>query len=141
MRKITLVLMLAFFGLGIHAAQAQTNGEYKQALEEYMNNSGSLGQVHLAVNQMFMMTGGAFDDAKKEEITAQAVDSFIELITSVYEKEITLEDLKAFNDFFKTPAGKRIAASQASGELTKGAMQAGQQWGMQLQKIFQEAME
>ena len=121
----------------LHAARAQTTKEaYKQELRTYMESSGSTASFDTMVNQLFMMAGG-IPAEKKAEIRTQAFDKLVDLMTPVYQKNITLEDLKEINKFYQTPAGKRISGAQP--KIAVESTQVGQQWGMWLQSAIQTA--
>ena len=137
MKKMILVLVLAMFGFGVQA-KAQVNEEYKTELQAYILNAGAMGSFDQAVDQMLMMMGGQLSDAQKAEIKTRSMDSFIDLLVPVYEKEISIDDLREMNRFYMTPAGKRIAEAQVN--VSMGTMQVAQQWSTQLQQIVQEVM-
>lgn len=130
-----LVLMLAVFSFGVMQASAQ---DYKKELTTYIRNSGSMGAFDQVIDQMTAMMGGQLNDAQKTEIKSRAIDSLIELMVPLYEKEISLGDLKEYNKFFETPAGKRIAEAQP--KMVNASMQLGQQWAGKLQQIIQDVM-
>ncbi|WP_462353944.1 DUF2059 domain-containing protein [Alistipes timonensis] len=137
MKKIILVIAIAIGCLSGVAVQAQTNADsYKQELRTYMTTSGSTASFDMMVNQLFMMAGG-IPAEKKAEIRTQAFDKLVDLMTPVYQKNITLEDLKEINKFYQTPAGKRIAEAQP--KIAVESTQVGQQWGMWLQSAIQSA--
>lgn len=137
MKKLIFLVAIATSCIFCSAVNAQTNNDaYKQELRAYMETSGSSAAFETAINQMFMMTGG-IPTEKKAEIRTQAFDKLVDLMAPVYQKNITLEDLKAINKFYQTPAGKRIAAAQP--KIAVESAQVGQQWGMWLQSAIQNA--
>lgn len=138
MKKIILLLTLALFGIGVSQANAQVNETYKKELTDFLEYSGSMESFSMTIDQLLTMMGGTLNDEQKEQLMEKAYDSLFDLLVPVYEKEIALDDLKEFNKFYQTPAGKRIAAAQ--GNIIKGAMQIGQQWAIVLQKLVQETM-
>jgi len=103
-----------------------------------MTTSGSLGSFEPVISQVTAILGGAVTDRQKEEITRRSVDALVEMFTPVYEKEVSLEDLNEMNEFYQTPAGRRIAAAQAN--MVNNFIQAGQQWSMRVQQNIQEVM-
>ncbi len=64
------------------------------------------------------------------------VDDMIEQIMPLYDKYFSLEDLKAVNAFYLSPAGQHMIA--ALPQLMHESMQIGQKWG---QKVAKEVME
>ena len=135
MKKIILTLALALFGFGVMQTAAQ---DYKTELQTYVKNSGSLGAFDQVIDQMTAMMGGQLNDEQKAEIKTRAVDSLVDLMVPMYQEAISLDDLKAYNQFFETPAGKRIAEAQP--KMVNASMQLGQQWAGQLQQIIQDVM-
>ena len=60
-----------------------------------------------------------------------------DLFAPLYDKYYTVEDLKAVNAFYSSPAGQKILATMP--QLMTEAMQIGQQWGMRTaQKVMDE---
>ena len=57
----------------------------------------------------------------------------------VYQKSISIADLKEINKFYQTPVGKRISAAQP--KILNESMQVGQIWAMKVQGIFQEGLK
>jgi len=60
----------------------------------------------------------------------------IEMIVPLYDKYYSLEDLRAVNAFYSSPAGQRVLSTLP--QIMKESMAIGQQWGA---KIGQEAVE
>lgn len=137
MKKLIFTIAITIGCLCSTAVSAQTNGDsYKQELRTYMESSGSTASFDTMVNQLFMMAGN-IPAEKKTEIRKQAFDKLVELMAPVYQKNISMEDLKEINKFYQTPAGKRIAEAQP--KIAVESTQVGQQWGMWLQSAIQAA--
>lgn len=137
MRKIIIVIAIAIGCMVSTTMKAQnTEDAYKKELRTYMESSGSTASFDTMVNQLFMMAGN-MPAEKKTEIRKQAFDKLVELMAPVYQKNISMEDLKEINKFYQTPAGKRIAEAQP--KIAVESTQVGQQWGMWLQSAFQTA--
>lgn len=137
MRKIIIVIAIAIGCMVSTTMKAQnTEDAYKKELRTYMESSGSTASFDTMVNQLFMMAGN-IPAEKKTEIRKQAFDKLVELMAPVYQKNISMEDLKEINKFYQTPAGKRIAEAQP--KIAVESTQVGQQWGMWLQSAIQAA--
>lgn len=137
MRKIIIVIAIAIGCMVSTTMKAQnTEDAYKKELRTYMESSGSTASFDTMVNQLFMMAGN-IPAEKKTEIRKQAFDKLVELMAPVYQKNISIEDLKEINKFYQTPAGKRIAEAQP--KIAVESTQVGQQWGMWLQSAIQTA--
>lgn len=139
MKKLIFTIAIAIGCLCSTALRAQNNADsYKQELRTYMESSGSMASFDTMVNQLFLMAGSVPAE-KMAEIRKQAFDKLVDLMTPVYQKNITLEDLKEINKFYQTPAGKRIAEAQP--KIAVESTQVGQQWGMWLQSAIQSAVK
>ena len=138
MKKMFLVLILTVFSFGTWQLNAQVNQEYKKELQSYLKNSGSVAAFDQIIEQMTAMAGGQLNDVQKAEIASRSMDALVDLMVPLYQSEIALDDLKAFNGFYATPAGRRIAV--AVPKITMASMQVGQQWSTQLMQIIQEVM-
>ena len=95
-----------------------------------------MASFEAAINQLFMMAGNVPAE-KKSEIRTQAFDKLIDLMTPIYQKHISLQDLDAINRFYQTPEGRHIAEAQP--KIAVESTQVGQQWGMWLQSAIQDA--
>jgi hypothetical protein len=60
----------------------------------------------------------------------------IEKIVPIYDKYYTIDDLKAVNEFYSSPAGQKILGTLP--QVMQESMKVGQAWG---QKISQQASE
>jgi hypothetical protein len=60
----------------------------------------------------------------------------IEMIVPLYDKYYSLEDLRAVNDFYSSPAGQRVLSTLP--QIMQESMAIGQQWGA---KIGRQAVE
>jgi hypothetical protein len=60
----------------------------------------------------------------------------IELIIPLYDKYYTVEDLKAVNAFYESPAGQKVLSSLP--QIMQESMKVGQEWG---EKIGKQAAE
>ena len=136
MKKLILALVLTIFGFGAMQANAQVDEAYKKELTTYVKSSGTLGTFDQVIDQMTAMMGGQLNDAQKAEVKTRAIDSLIDLMVPMYKAEISIADLKEINNFYASPAGKRIAEAQP--KMLNASMQMGQQWGGQLQQIIQD---
>ena len=68
-----------------------------------------------------------------EEFTARLradVDGFIELLVPLYDKYLTLDEIRQLIEFYESPLGRRLVEVQPT--LAAESMLAGQQWGARL---------
>ena len=58
------------------------------------------------------------------------MNELLEMIIPIYDKYYTLEDLKAVNAFYSTPAGQKILSTLP--QVMQESMEIGQKWGEQV---------
>jgi hypothetical protein len=67
------------------------------------------------------------------------IDDLLEKLVPIYAKYYTIEDLKAINAFYESPAGRHMIEVQP--QLSTDAMQVGQTWGRSLATQVQGEVE
>jgi uncharacterized protein len=139
-RFFTLVFFL-ISTMGI--ALAQTDVEYKAALRKMFEASGQRETFKATIPQiitMFKQQKSGVPDAIWDEFAKEAessIDEIFDMLTPVYEKHLTLADVKKITEFYQSPSGKKLA--EKTPLITQESMAVGQQWGMKLgQKLMQK---
>ncbi len=113
MRKLLLITCIVVFGfVAAGSISNKNNEEYKDVLTTYLNVSGISSACDVILNAAF--ESSSFDNYAtiKEEMAKEAKDRLPEILLPVYEKHISVDDLRKAIEFYKTPEGKRMAASQ-----------------------------
>ena len=136
MKKIFFAIVVSMVCLCSMAVNAQDD-VYKQELKTSIVASGASISYEAIIGQMLAMQPSLTDEAKTT-ITEKALAELIDLMTPVYQKHISLDDLRAINAFYQTEAGKRIGAAVVG--ITADSMPVGQQWAMKLQGLIQSAV-
>jgi hypothetical protein len=72
------------------------------------------------------------------ELLNTTFNDLFEMLTPVYAKYLTLEDIEAVIQFYETPVGKKFAKNTPA--ITQESMQVGQQWGMKIAERITEKM-
>ncbi len=143
MKKILFTFILLVGISTTNCALAQNSDEYKTELKSFLKNSGSDASFTAILDQFYSMMGSGVDktklEAAKESIYQKAYDELINLMVPVYQKSISIADLKEINKFYQTPVGKRISAAQP--KILNESMQVGQTLAMKVQGIFQEGLK
>lgn len=118
------------------SAQNQDN-EYKETLGKMLNLSGALASVETMVPQMVNMMKQSAPSAQEsfwtgftEKWQKKAGDKLVELYTPIYQKYLTLADLKKIIEFYESPVGKKLGT--ATPAMTSEGMKLGQQLGMEI---------
>ena len=119
------------------AAQSHEQ-QYKQLFRSYLTHSGSMASFDGIMDQLFEIMAPNLNDEQRKLIRERGYDELIDVAAPIYMEMISLEDLRAFDKFYNTPAGKRIAEVQPL--LLSRSMQVGEEWGARLQRIIQEYM-
>jgi hypothetical protein len=144
MKKIlltfTLILAAATLSFG------QDNSVYKTTLQEMMNISGATESYKVVIVQTFKMLKEQKSQVP-DEVWTQFEKSFLdasqeellEILVPIYQKHISLSDLKAVIVFYQSPAGKRF--SEKTPLIMQESMQAGQQWGIRLAEQFDKKLK
>jgi hypothetical protein len=81
------------------------------------------------IRQIFAQLPGKFIDRKGE---------LIEQVAGLYAQELSVEELVAVSDFYKSPVGVKLLSVQP--QIARQSMALGQRWGAQIgREIEQEA--
>lgn len=138
----TFILVIAFSTLSF----GQQDKMYYETLKTMFDVSGAEGTYQSALTQMFSIFKQQYaevDEGMWVELEAEfqnaAMDDLIEMLVPIYEKHLTIDDLKGIIAFYETPVGKKYAAQTPI--ITTEAMQAGQEWGMKIGADFMEKMK
>lgn len=146
MKKLFIGALVLATALFIHIPNAtaqEANSEYKQALQEFMSASGSLESMNQLLPQLINMvktTGPSLPDSYWKSVEDKMRDMFknkiIEGYVPIYQKYLTLDELKQITAFYQTPIGKKLAQSSPA-IMIEGA-QLGQKLGMEMFKEIEE---
>lgn len=127
-------------------AQSDNNNEYRATLEKMMNLSGALEVSKTMVPQMVSMmkqaspgTADAFWDDFAAKWKTKFADRMVELYVPIYQKYLTIDDLKDLIAFYETPIGKKLA--EATPKMTVEGMQLGQKIGMEMATELQNELK
>lgn len=118
------------------SAQSQ-DSEYQKTLGKMMSMSGALSSVKAMVPQMVAMMKQSSPNVPEsfwngfiEKWQAKAGDKLVALYTPVYQKYLTIDDLKKVIQFYESPVGKKLGT--ATPAMTAEGMKLGQQLGMEI---------
>jgi uncharacterized protein len=129
--RIVVVCTLVLACIAASLAYAQVNREKEREIRKLLEATGTTKTMPQMMDQMIAEFRKAlpdvpaqfWDDFRKEV----KVDELIGLIVPVYDKHLSLEDVKAANAFFATPAGKRFADKLPV--MSAESFEVGRQWG------------
>lgn len=134
--KYIFILALSFCSI-CTTAQTAKEAKIKKLME--ITGSGNLGkQVITNIITSYKETYPNVNPKYWEEVVKEAdADEFVRLLTPIYAKYYTEEDLDGLIKFYETPLGKKVIATLPG--ISAESMAVGQKWGEELaQKIFKK---
>lgn len=145
------LLLIVLFVVGMMAfpsaisAQSQVK-EYQETLQKMLSISGGFASAEIMVPQVVEMmkqnVPGISETYLKElsaAMTEKLLNRMIEIFTPIYQKHLTLDDLKQIIAFYESPIGRKLGT--ATPLISKESMQVGQQLGMEIATDIQNAMQ
>ena len=127
-------------------AFGQTDGEYSNTLKKMFEVSGSEESYRAVIQQMFTMYKKQYSDVDaavwndlEKEFLKTSLNELTEMLTPVYAKYMTQEDLNGIIKFYETPVGGKFAKNTPL--ILQESMQIGQQWGMKIGQDFANKMK
>ena len=147
MKRLFFILAFALGTWGItHAQTAQVSNEYTAALQKMLEVSNGLDATQQVMTQLFAVFKSQFSEVPAEfwdrlqkEMSASMEKDFVGMLAPIYQKYLTLEDMKAIIAFYESPAGKKLAASQTG--IATESFQIEQKWGEQIGLKVQEQLK
>lgn len=113
-------------------------------IRKLLELTGTTKMTQQVMNQMISSfrtrnntVSSEFWDRFEKEMNIQEL---VDKIVPVYAKYYTIDDLRAINAFYQTPAGQRVLA--ATPQIMQASMQIGQTWGRQVaERLIAELKE
>jgi len=138
--KTGLTLLALVF---VVSAKAEMSKEKRAEIDQMMRLTGMEKLVDQMVTQMISsfkanMTGAPAGFWEKFQSKVNGRD-MIEKVVPVYDKYYTLEDLRAVNAFYSSPAGQKILATLP--QVMQESMAVGQAWGQEVAKKAADELE
>ena len=144
MKKHIILILFALFSLS--TSQAQSESSYTQTLTEMFEVSGTENVYQTVIAQffgMFKQQYSAVDSTVWEELEAEfmqtSMNEIVEMLTPVYKKHLTEEDMQTVIEFYRTDTGKKFV--EKTPLITQESMQIGQEWGRKIGEEFVKKME
>lgn len=141
MKKIATITLLVL-GLSVSVFAQTTSKEQKVRQMLELTGTAKIGVQ--TVNTLLATFQRQYPNVSKEfwnEISRKVnAEELINLVTPIYAKYYTEEDLDQIILFYNSPAGKKVTATLP--QITQESMEAGKAWGEKLVKqIVQEMQE
>ena len=135
---VLVVMCVAMLFAAAPSASAQApSDEYKAILEKMLELSGSMASAKAMVPQMISMV--SFWDGFQKKWEGKFGSKLAELYAPVYQKYLTLDDLKKIVAFYESPVGKKLGASTPA--MMAEGMQIGQKLGMEIATELQQELQ
>lgn len=143
MKKIIVVISILIISLGVTYGQVDS---YKVTLKNMLEVAGTETSFKVVIKQMFDM----FKQQKtnvpdsiwvefEKEFSKTSIDDLVDMLSPVYQKHMTENDLMKIIEFYQTPVGRKYA--EKTPFIMQESMQVGQQWGMKIGQKFQEKLK
>lgn len=137
-------LMLAVCFMAGMAVKAQDNKAYEEAMVKMLEVSKTMEameqiapQITAVVKQQVGSTN--VPDSFWQELEQNMVNMYAKILKAmlpVYQKYLTIEDIREITKFYETPVGKKLAASNT--KIAMEAMPIAQNIAMQTMQEFME---
>ena len=109
--------------------------------------SGGMATVDTMVPQIIGMMkqqspsciGGHVERSNGKGQSSFSSDNLVKVYVPIYQKHLTLDDLKKIVAFYESPVGKKLGAVTPA--ITMEGMTAGQQLGMELVTLIQRELD
>ena len=134
MKKLILFLSIFFT---IFTTQSQ-NENYKEVLLDFMEAQGTLDTFNSTIDQMSEIMGNQIEEEKIKPLMDEMLSGLIDALVPVYQKHLSIQDLKDGIGMYQTPIGKKIA--EKSPLITQETMGVSMEWGIQFSSKIQELM-
>ena len=147
MKRLFFILAFALGTWGItHAQTAQVSNKYTAAVQKMLEVSNGLDAAQQIMTQLFAVFKSQLSEVPAEawdrlqkEMSASMEKDFVGMLAPIYQKYLTLEDMKAIIAFYESKKKKKLAASQTG--IATESFQVGQKWGEQIGLKVQEQLK
>ena len=134
MKKLSLFFLLAFFFANGSVVMAKAiDPEKRKEIEKMLQLTGMeklMDQMKAQIIRSFETSHPNVPQYVWKSLEANLdMSQLLERLLPLYDKYYTLEDLKAVNAFYSTPAGQKILSTMP--QLMQESMEIGQKWGEQ----------
>jgi len=138
-------LLLTFMLSAVSGAFGQADPGYGESLKRMFAVSGAEETFQAAIKQTMAMYRQQFIDLDLEiweelekSLMQTSLHDLTGMLTPVYAKYLTREDLEAIIVFYESPAGRKLA--QNTPFITQESMEIGQRWGMKIAQDLEKRL-
>jgi len=134
MKKLFIALALV---LSVQFASAQSE-DFKKDVVTYIKMSGAAANMTAVLEPVIEQIPADKREDFKKDLESILPGLYDKMAVSIM-KHYTHDDIKKMMEFYNSPIGKKI--QEVTPKMTKEQMQAGQDWGMELQGILMKYMQ
>lgn len=125
------------FILTIQFTSAQS-ADFKKDVVSYIKISGAAANMTAVLEPVIEQIQEDKREDFKKDLESILPGLYDKMAVSIM-KHFTHDDIKKMIEFYNSPVGKKI--QEVTPKMTKEQMQAGQEWGMELQGILMKYMQ
>jgi len=115
----------------------QTSSTYGKTLQQMFEASGAEENYDVVISQMLDIFRKQYAEVDREiwdefesQLTASAMTDLAEMLTPVYSKYLSEQDLLDIIAFYESPSGRKFA--KHTPEITQESMKIGERWGAKI---------
>lgn len=123
--------------LSVQFASAQSE-DFKKDVVTYIKMSGAAANMTAVLEPVIEQIPADKREDFKKDLESILPGLYDKMAVSIM-KHYTHDDIKKMMEFYNSPIGKKI--QEVTPKMTKEQMQAGQDWGMELQGILMKYMQ
>jgi len=135
MRRLILLVLVTIFA-SISFTHAEVSPEKRKEIDRMLQLTGMEKLMEQMKTQMISAFKTQMTEVPESFWTKfqekMDVHELLEKIVPLYDKYYTLEDLKAVNAFYESPAGRKVLSTLP--QITQESMKIGQEWGEKMGK-------
>ena len=144
MKKI--FTLFSFLFLLSISSYGQANEEYVTTLKKMFEVAGTEQTYQVGIDQMMQIFRGQYSEMDQKiwddiesEFSETSMNELTDMLTPIYFKHMTLEDIQGVIKFYESPVGKKFA--EKTPMIVQESILVGQQWGMSIGEKIMKKME
>jgi hypothetical protein len=137
----TIILLFSLILFTATLSFSQDNAAYRESVKQMMIANGSETTFKAVISQMISNFKTQKSEVPEEfwnqfEASFQKVgiEDLLDLLSPIYQKHLSQDEIKSITAFYQTPAGKKFA--EKTPLIMQESMQAGRIWGEKIGAEF-----
>ncbi|MEW7279313.1 DUF2059 domain-containing protein [Aquimarina sp. 2201CG1-2-11] len=140
------LIILTFILLYSSSSIGQVDDKYTETLKTMFKVAGTQETYKTVINQMLNLFKKQYPSVDEkiwneleEEFSKNSMNELVHMISPVYAKYLSHDELKQLITFYTSPLGQKV--SKSTPLITQESMQIGQEWGRKIGQEFTERMK